>query len=268
MATDKKEDYIDYDRFDPFLFIKDKYAVVTDWNSQPLKLLHNIFQSYGSNPAGLKVLDFGCGPVPIYQCSSPLHASEIVFAEYTERNRNTLQMWLDNDPNAPDFTALFKYVVQDLEGRGEDEVVKRQDDLRHLVKGVIPCDILRDPPLLVPGYEGPYDIIFSSLCLTAACTTHEEYSQAIGRLTKYLKPGGKLILQSVQSSGSYHYYDVGSEKFFSLSVTPEFQNSTLSENGYKDINNTVQPFNGISDLNTPVSCGLVQATIFTVATKK
>ena len=40
------------------------------------------------------MLEFGCGPVPIYQCSSPLHASEIVFAEYTERNRNTLQMWL------------------------------------------------------------------------------------------------------------------------------------------------------------------------------
>ena len=114
MATDKKEDYMDYDHFDPFLYIKDKYAIVNDWNSQPLKLLHNIFQSYGSTPAGLKVLDFGCGPVPIYQCSSPLHASEIVFAEYTERNRNTLQMWLDNNPNAPDFTALFKYVVQDL----------------------------------------------------------------------------------------------------------------------------------------------------------
>ena len=158
MATDKKEEYNDYDCFDPLLYIKNKYAVVTDWNSQPLKLLHNIFQSYGSTPAGLKVLEFGCGPVPIYQCSSPLHASEIVFAEYTERNRNTLQMWLDNDPNAPDFIALFKYVVQNLEGKGEEEVVKRQDDLRRLVKGVIPCDILRDPPLLVPGYEGPYDI--------------------------------------------------------------------------------------------------------------
>ena len=176
MATDKKEEYMNYDRFDPFVFIKDKYAVVSDWNSQPLKLLHDIYQSYGSTPAGLKVLDFGCGPVPIYQCSSPLHASEIVFAEYSERNRNTLQMWLDNDPNAPDFTALFKYVVQALEVKGKDEVVKRQDDLRRLVKGVIPCNILCDPPLLVPGYEGPYDIILSSLCLTAACTIHEEYS--------------------------------------------------------------------------------------------
>ena len=270
MATDGMEKYNVYDRFDPFVYIKDKYAVVTDWNSQPLKLLHNIFQSYGSTPAGLKVLEFGCGPVPIYQCSSPLHASEIVFAEYTERNRNTLQMWLDNDPNAPDFTPLFKYVVQDLEGKGEDEVAKRQDDLRRLVKGVIPCDILCDPPLLVPGYEGPYDIIFSSLCLVVACTTHEEYSQAIGRLTKYLKPGGKLILQNFRPLGDsdYIYYSIGSERFRSLSVTPEFRNSTLIENGYKDISNTVQPFEGTSGIDTAVSCDSVDATVFTVANKK
>ena len=268
MATDEKEDYMAYDSFDPFLYIKDKYATLNNWNSQPLKLLHNIFQSYGSTPAGLKVLDFGCGPVPIYQCSAPLHASEIVFAEYTERNRNTLQMWLDNNPNAPDFTALFKYVVEDLEGKGEDEVVKRQDDLRRLVKGVIPCDILCDPPLLVPGYEGPYDIILSSLCLSAACTTHEEYSQAVGRLTKYLKPGGKLILQSFQSSGVYHYYHVGSKKFFALNVTLEFQDSVLNENGYKDISNTVQPFEGIFGVNTTVSGGSTVATHFTAATKK
>ena len=268
MATEKKESY--NDRFDPFVYIKDKYSVVNDWNSQPLKLLHNIFQSYGATPAGLKVLEFGCGPVPIYQCSSPLHASEIVFAEYTERNRNTLQMWLDNDPNAPDFTALFKHVVQDLEGKGEDEVVKRQNDLRRLVKGVIPCDIVCDPPLLVPSYEGPYDIILSSLCLPNACTTPVEYSQAIGRLTKYLKPSGKLILQSFRPVGDsgYIHYSIGSEKFVALGVTPEFRNSTLIENGYKDISNTVQPFEGTSGIDTAVSSNSVDATVFTVATKK
>ena len=50
MAFDKKEDYMEYY---PFLYIKDIYAIVNDWNSQPMKLLHNIFQSYGSI-AGLK----------------------------------------------------------------------------------------------------------------------------------------------------------------------------------------------------------------------
>ena len=66
--------------------------------------------------------------------------------------------------------------------------------------------------------------------------------QAIGRLTKYLEQGGKLILQGTQPPevSEYYYSYVGSEKFFALSVTPEFCHSALIENGYKDISNTIQ----------------------------
>ena len=256
----------DYSSFDPLVFIQSRYSKVTDWNTQPLNLLHSLFQSYGSTSAKLKVLDFGCGPVPIYMCSASLHASEIVFAEYTESNRKTLQMWLNKNPNAPDFTPIFKYVVQDLEGKGEDEVLKRQDDLRCLVKGVVPCNILCDPPLLAPGYEGPYDIVFSSLCVSCATTTHEEYSQAIGRLTRHIKPGGKLILNSVEGTEEHRYYCVGSEKFYSLSVTPELINDVLTRNGYKDINITRQVSEGTSGAKAAMTTSAV-ATLFTVATK-
>ena len=55
-----------------------------------------------------------------------------------------------------------------------------QDDLRCLVKGVIPCDILCNSPLLAPGYEGPYNIIYSSLCLISTCITHVEYAEDTG----------------------------------------------------------------------------------------
>ena len=112
-------------------------------------------------------------------------------------------------------------------------------------------------------------IIFSSLCIISACTTHEEYSQSIGRLTNYLKPGGKLILQSLKAQGKYYY--VGSETFFTLSVTPEFLNSTLSEKGYKDISITVQPCEGTSGADIALSMctpSSVDATLFVVATKK
>ena len=65
MATDKKEDYMVYDCFDHFVFIKNKYAVVNDWNSVIETITqYTLYQSYGSTPAGLKVLDWG--PVLIY----------------------------------------------------------------------------------------------------------------------------------------------------------------------------------------------------------
>ena len=64
--------------------------------------------------------------VSVYQCSTTLYVSEIVFGEYIERNREVLQMWIDKDPKSFDFTPFFKYIVQDLEGKGQDEVIKRQ----------------------------------------------------------------------------------------------------------------------------------------------
>ena len=83
----------------------------------------------------------------------------------------------------------------------------------------------------------------------------------------YLKPGGKLILQSLQSPvGSYYFY-IGSEKFFSLSVTPEFLYFVLSENGYKDIKFTVQPREGTSGADIAF-CNSVDAILFVVASKK
>ena len=44
--------------------------------------------------------------------------------------------------------------ILNLEGK-EDQTLKRQDELRKHVKGVMPCDACADPPLLVPGYKGP-----------------------------------------------------------------------------------------------------------------
>ena len=112
-----------------------------------------------------------------------------------DMNISSYRCWNQNTDNTVVSSLILTWFQfeRNYRGKGKDEV------LRRLVKRVIPCDILHDPPLLVPGYEGPHDIVFSSLCSVCACTTHEEYSQAIGQLTKYLKPGGKLILQSVQA---------------------------------------------------------------------
>ena len=223
-------------KFDPYEYLK-FYTEVSAIHKFPLKAIHDIFWSYGTTPAGLKVLEFGCGPVPIYQCSTPLHASEIVFAEYTERNREVLQKWLDKDPKSFDFTPFFKYVVQDLEGKGEDEVIKRQDELRALVKGVIPCDILSDPILTVPGYEGPYDVIISICCLPSAVDSLEGFDKAFKKLTTYLRPGGVLLLNGAEgpSDNDHYYYYVGNKKFSSLRITADFLKSVYEKNGYKNI---------------------------------
>ena len=77
-----------YELFDPWDYV-DEYDTVSDpFHRHSLKLLHEFYKSYGSPPAGLKVLEFGAGPVIIYEISASLYASEIVLSEYTEKNRD------------------------------------------------------------------------------------------------------------------------------------------------------------------------------------
>ena len=244
--------------FDPHEFLK-SYSEVTTWHILPLKALHSLFQSSGTT-AGLKVLDFGCGPIPVYQCSATPYASEIVFAEYTERNRDVLQMWIDKDPKSFDFTPFFKYVVENLEGKGEDEVIKRQDELRKCVKGVIPCDARSDLPLLLPGYDGPYDIILCSLSLSAGSSTEEEFNQVVRKLTKYLKTGGKLLIFDIEGQGDYY---IGEHLFPGLNVTVDLLTFVFKENGYTDVNIS-RKFRENNELEGSID---LVATIFAIATK-
>lgn len=248
-----------YTNFDPLAYIKKKYVSVTEWNAKPLRELHQVFASLPPPKDGqLKVLDYGCGPVPIYLSSAPPVATEIVFAEYEKRNRDVLETWLNKDPTAPDYTPIFKYVVQELEGQqGEELVAKRQDDLRHLVKGVVHCDITKDPPIAM-GYEGPYDVIFSSLCLNVAAINIKEYSDNMRRLTTLLKPGGMLIINAIESMhGTYHSYWVGDEEYYSVSVSEDSLKCVLEQNGYTDIRTSRQ-----SVADTP---GALEATATTEA---
>lgn len=263
-------EYSKYDSFDPLAYLKKKYSSVTEWIAQPLKELHTVFESYAPpDSSSVSVLEYGCGPIPIYMCSAPVKATELVFAEYEKGNRDILQAWLNGDPNSPDYTPFFKYVVQQLEGQSGDEAVsKRQDDLKCIVKGVVTCDATIDPPLPIE-YTGPYDVIFSSLCLTVTAKNIEEYSINVSRLVKILKPGGKLILNSVEArDGNSHLtYWVNEEKFYALSLTVESLDKVMKENGMRDVKITRTLLDDIQGGRESMS-PQVLAMIFVVATKQ
>jgi hypothetical protein len=258
------EGYSDYDEgFDPLTYTKKKYSEVTEWIAQPLRALHDIFLH---SPTGLRVLEFGCGPVPVYMVSAPTKATEVVFADYTKSNREFLQMWLDKDPRSPDYTSFFRYAVVDLEGKGEDEVVKRQDDLRQITKCIIHCDATQDPPL---SETGPYDVIYSSLCLTVTSKNIQDYSQAVGRLAKLLKSGGKLALNSVEARDGAPFlsYPVGKEMFYALSLSVDSLKSSMEENGFIDVNVTRRLIDDVPGAKSSMSTQVL-AMLFVTGTKK
>ena len=253
--------------FDTQAFLQ-YYDRLTEYQAQPLRLLHEFYHSYGSTSC-LKVLDYGAGPTVLYSISAALQASEIVLSDYTEQNRAALQHWLKDAPEAHDWTPFFKYVVQSLEGLGEEEVAKRQEDVRTRIKAVVNCDIHMDPPIQ-SGYEGPYDVIFSSLCLENACTSCAEYEVALTKLCTLLKPGGKIVLRDIEAGedeAPTNYYIVGAQKFVSLNVTESLIRSTLEKAGFYNITFKRQ-LRDSPGVNIPREASDYYAMSFITATKK
>ena len=197
-----------------------------------LRCCHEVFQSL---PGGLSVLDFGSGPSPYLAISAAAKASEIVQAEYTESNRKMLRQWLEKDSDAYDWSPYFSHVVQVLEEKAAKEVEARQNLVRQLVKDVVCCDILQDPPIQ-SGYNKQYDVVMSSFCICSATRTEEEFLQAYKRLGKLVKPGGVLMTSGIETeecdTGAYY---VGNARFLSFGVTREFRVKVIREAGFTDI---------------------------------
>ena len=143
-------------------------------------------------PSGVRVLDNGTGPVLLSTVSAATKASEIVLAEYVESNRKALSHWLSGDLNAFNWSPQFSFVVKNLEGKDDQEVIEREAKVRQLVKAVVFADITKDPPI-EKNYYQMYDVVVSSLVMEPVSRDLEEYQLNISRLGKLVKPGGTIL---------------------------------------------------------------------------
>ena len=224
--------------------------------------LHDFFTTK-SFPQGeqLQVLDYGCGPViaNVISAASVMDI-EIVLAEYTERSRKAIQHWLDIKPSAWNWCPYFKHVVQTLEGKGEEETLRREAALRASIKAVVPCDITQDSPI-AKEFEGPYDIVMSMLCIENGCLTREEYKLAVQKIAGLIKTGGTFLLHfTVRNKEGQGYYHVGENKYVQVALPLQFLLTTLEETGFTKITKNMfrdsesigSYNNGQSDLETTV----------------
>ena len=161
---------------DPSLYLESRYKPQDVYHAIkefPLLQLHRFFTQKCLTSNGresLKVLDYGCGPVVAYNISAAGLNAEIVLAEYGAKCRSALNEWLSHSPTSWDWSPYIKHVVQNVEGRDEKEATEREESLRKAIKAVVACGITQDPPI-AEGYEGPYDVVMSMLCIENGCLT-------------------------------------------------------------------------------------------------
>ena len=112
----------------------------------------------------------------------------------------------------------------------------REETLRKAIKAVVPCDITKDPPI-AKGYEGPYDVVLSMLCIENGCLTKQEYKAAMKRIATLLKTGGNLLLHSTvrnreEGDDTPGYYYVGEKRHIQIALPLQFVLTTLKECGF------------------------------------
>ena len=229
------------EEFDPSVYLT-RYEATSSSELAPLvkytlQCYHEAFETLSKS---LKVLDYGAGPVIANTITAATKSSEIVLAEYSEHNRVFLHQWLNGDSAAFDWTPHFNYVVQELEGitASEEEVKKRQELVRKLVKNVVDCDIRRDPPIQ-RGYDQPYDVVMCSLVIGNTSKDYDEYCSHVARLGKLVKPGGTLLFHDVENSDGY--YSIGDCKFPNVYVTHESALKAFEDAGFCDLTLKLAP---------------------------
>ena len=221
-SPDKNMDLTSSDNFDPAEYVKQYYPNSIEHYSTAQFLLRKLLQFCNRmkfTADSMKILEYGSGPHPIYALGLSPVANEIVLAEYAESHRAFVEKWHKKDPNSYDWSFYFQYVAKLLEEGGTQvDANDLEEVLRKKIVTITPCDITKSQ-CITEGYEGPYDIVFSSLCLEAASKSLDEYKNAMKRLVSLVKQNGYVLLFStVRENCDVGFYTVNGVKLWDVAL--------------------------------------------------
>ncbi|XP_075047709.1 nicotinamide N-methyltransferase-like [Mixophyes fleayi] len=216
-------------QFDPRIYLETYFhlgsgSLADNFLKFVLENLHKTFKS--GAVTGNTLMDIGTAP-SIYQLlSASEYFNEITITWYTQRELQELQKWLNNEPDAFDWSSIVKHVCE-IEGCGTN-LKEKEEKLKGKIKQVFKCDVSKSNPL-TPLEAPKVDCLTATVCLEAACKSYDSYATALKNLSNLLKPKGHLLMAGDLGA---NYYEVGANKVFSLPVNEKFLKKVISENGY------------------------------------
>ncbi|GIX92961.1 indolethylamine N-methyltransferase [Caerostris darwini] len=195
------------------------------------KCLHEFFSS--RNYSGERMLEIGSGPTVHNIATASAYFPYIVQSEFVESNCEQIRKWLRKDPDCLDWRAFLQRIAG-AEGRADVDsaVPEIEARIRSAVKTVVHADVLDEPIVPEEHTREPYDLVLSSLTFETAAANLDSYSNILGRVSRLLRKGGKLILISATRCS---YWQVGENRFHCLSLEEPQIEGALRENGFGDI---------------------------------
>nr|XP_033775024.1 nicotinamide N-methyltransferase-like [Geotrypetes seraphini] len=191
-------------------------------------IMENMIKTFSSGAVQGNIL-LGIGLFPtIYQLLPACNSfKEIIITDFLEQNRQEIELWLKNEPEAFDWTAVVKLACE-LEGNRK-KWTEKEAKLRETVKRVLKSDVTQSNPL-DPLVLPAVDCLITCLCLEAVCKDKHTFCCALKNISSLLKLGGYLIMGGVLGETGYM---VGERKFSCLPLDKEFLGQAIAESGYK-----------------------------------
>ena len=207
-----------------------------EFRMKPLhKFWSNIKLSSATDVSSFRCLEYGGGPCIANLVSASPKVGRIVFAEYTEDNREAVKSWIAGSTEAYDWSPLVRYVVCELEGDSTQEAIpNRERDMKQKIKSIVPCDVTKNPIVGLDCFDigKPFDVVSTSLCVEVCAASEGHYKSTVAKLCKLLKPNGYLLMFGILEET---YYVVGDAKFYHFPVSRSMVEEAMKEAGIEEI---------------------------------
>jgi hypothetical protein len=223
-------EYAEYTSWDPKDYLTEYYSGVM---SDERFCLEFLIESLKHLAPVEVALDFGSGPIISHLLPLVEKAHEIHVAEYLENNRDELQQWLSDRPNAHNWQPFTREVLR-LEGRmnlTDADVQLRENALRQQVTQLLPGDV-RDAYPLGTSRCGFYPLVTAHYCAEGVSLNRQDWQAYMRNIMSMVKPGGTLI---TSACGSGNFYRVADLTFPSTKLDPQDVLNCFWENGFVDI---------------------------------
>ncbi|XP_062518691.1 nicotinamide N-methyltransferase-like [Corticium candelabrum] len=201
-----------------------------EWQLAKFHRFYSTLQLDAAVDKRLHILEFGGGPGLYSLVSAAPYAEEIVFSEFVARNREVVDAWKKKGPVSA-YRPIIRYVVQSVEGRADEEVDHREQELRDKIVSVVPSDISQDPPVADPQGKQTYDVLSTHFCLLTACESISMYRTALQKLSALVRPGGYIIASEILGAS---FYMVGGIKFPNILLTGEVMRQAFTDAGFSE----------------------------------
>ena len=221
--------------FDPQKYLETFYRTPEEHRAST-RVSVSFYKTLRSND--LRLLEFGGGPALIDVLLAVPKCKEIVFTDYSDRNLQEVQRWLDKDPDAFDWSPFTRMVLEEEGLQANPEAIRtREEDLRRAITTVAHCDIGASPPV-EEKLCGPYDVVHCDGVLEAVCETVDQFFTAVNTLSKLVKKGdGHLIVAG--GTNLSHSYNAGTEFCTPLKLQEQDYLNAFQKAGLFDIQTKV-----------------------------